>query len=236
MATEQTARRRRRDAGQPAVTERDARTLRFAGEQYGIRADTAAVLLARLSPAPRPWGDPAAPAPAASADRTVRMWAERMDRGGYLRRTRVFDQIWFTPTTAGLRLAGLPWGPWAPDAWKLPHVHAVATVRLDLEQSYPGARWISDREIHTHWHGSGARVRIADGGLELADGRKVGVEVELKRKQRTRYQGIVRDQDPAWSEVWWYVRREDLAWLRQILADELAAGHVVAELPPGAVA
>jgi hypothetical protein len=107
-------RAQRWDAGSAAVTERDVQALAFIGEQYGVRADALALLLARLSPAParpRPGAEAWRP-PAKLSDRRVRGWIERMESAGYLSRRRVLGHTWATPTAAGMALAGLTFERW----------------------------------------------------------------------------------------------------------------------------
>jgi len=223
--TAASTRRRRSDAGVVAVTERDVRALGFVGEQYAVRDDLLEVVLARLAPAGL--------VPAAELSRrTARGWLDRMTRAGYLSRQRLLGRTWAVATERGLRVAGLPYEPWQPNAWQLAHRHAVAVVRLALEAAHPGVAWTGERAIRSHWHGSGARVRYADGALAFRTGR-VGVEVELSRKAAGRYESIVRDVDTSFAEVWWFTPPGDVAWLRQVLAAASRGGpvHRVAELP-----
>jgi hypothetical protein len=214
-------RRRRWDAGQVIVTDRDLTALRFVGEQYGVRDDALRVLLTRLSPA----AGRLSPGQVLSP-RTARVWVERMERSGWLIRRRLLGHVWTTPTAAGLELAGLDYERWAfggahrdgAEGWGLAHVHAVAVVRLFLQGHPADGCWLSERAIRRKWEGTGARVRRADGALRLDDGRLAGVEVELHRKKPDRYEPILRDVDPDLDEVWWYTRRVDVAWLQRTLA------------------
>jgi hypothetical protein len=227
-------RAQRWDAGSAAVTERDVAALAFIGEQYGVRADALAVLLARLSPAP-------APPPARLSDRRVRGWIERMEQAGYLCRRRVLGHIWTTPTAAGMTLAGLSFERWkfggardGEEGWGLEHVHAITRVRLHLQPDPADGAWISERAIRRKWEGTGARVRRADGALTLSDGRVAGVEVELHRKKADRYDGIVRDVDPDFDEVWWFGPAADVGWLTGVLGQlptQLRPVHRVRALP-----
>jgi hypothetical protein len=217
--------RRRRDAGTVAVTERDVTALRFIGEQYGVRTDALAVLLARLSPAPArlsPGADTGRPA--RLSDRSVRTWVERMERDGYLMRRRVLGHTWVSPAVAGMALAGLTYERWrfggardGEEGWGLDHVHAITRVRLHLQLDSADGAWISERAIRRKWEGTGARVRRADGALALSDGRVAGVEVELHRKKADRYDGILRDVDPDFDEVWWFCPAGDVGWLTGVL-------------------
>jgi hypothetical protein len=79
-------------------------------------------------------------------------------------------------------------------------IQAPRPLRPDpvhLERAYPEATCESDRAIRAHWHGSGARVHLADGGLHFPDGEAVGIELERYTKKLGRYQGAVADADPA---------------------------------------
>jgi hypothetical protein len=238
--------RRRRDAGQVAVTDRDVAALRFLGEQFGVRYDALRVLLARLSPGPsRKAGQeqPAAPALALS-DRGTRAWVERMERDGYLTRRRLLGHTWVTPTVAGMALAGLTFERWKfgsrrdddSDGWGLAHVHAVTMMRLHLQPDPRDGRWISERAIRRKWEGTGAAVRRADGALVLSDGRTAGIEVELHRKTRARYDDDVREVDPDFDEVWWFTPAGDVGWLSAVLEQlpqTLRPVHRVRALPAG---
>jgi hypothetical protein len=236
-------RAQRWDAGSAAVTERDVAALAFIGEQYGARADVLAVLLARLSPAlarPGPGAEAWRP-PAKLSDRRVRGWVERMEHAGYLSRRRVLGHTWTTPTAAGMALAGLSFERWkyggardSEEGWGLEHVHAITRVRLHLQPDPADGRWISERAIRRKWEGTGARVRRADGALQLSDGRVAGIEVELHRKKADRYDGIVRDVDPDFDEVWWFTLASDVGWLTDVLGQlptQLRPVHRVRALP-----
>ena len=237
-------RARRWDAGSAAVTERDVTALGFIGEQYGVRTDALAVLLARLSPAPARLSPEAdAGRPARLSDRRVRGWVERMETAGYLTRRRVLGHTWTTPTAAGMALAGLTFERWkfggardGEEGWGLEHVHAITGVRFHLQPDPANGAWISERAIRRKWEGTGARVRRADGALQLSDGRVAGIEVELHRKKADRYDGIVRDVDPDFDEVWWFTPAGDVSWLTDVLGQlptQLRPVHRVRALPEG---
>jgi hypothetical protein len=155
-------RKRRWDAGQVTITERDLHALRFAGEMYGLRDDALRMLLTRLSSAPHRL------APGGLSTRTARVWIERMERAGYLTRRRLLQHVWITPTRDGLELAGLPYERWnfgaalfddQPGGWMLDHAHATVLVRLRLEREFPSGIWIPEREFRRRRQASGARVR-----------------------------------------------------------------------------
>ncbi|HET9556665.1 MAG TPA: hypothetical protein VFS70_05955 [Actinomycetota bacterium] len=113
----------------------------------------------------------------------------------------------------------------------------MARLRLHLTDRHPGSTWESERAIRRRWHHSGARVRRADAGLHLPGDQAVGIEVELHVKRASLYEGIVRDQDPAWNAgIWWFTPTAHVGVLRSRLG-QAGAGpdHVVCELPEGAV-
>jgi len=152
-------------------------------------------------------------------DRVARRHVARLERAGFAGRLTVAGQQWVVPTRAGLRFADLEYDTWQPRAWKLEHVQGVARLRLALAARYPDATWTSERAIRSRWANTGARVRKADGQLELADGRCIGVELELHRKKRWEYAKIGSDIDPAFDEVWWFCPAADVTWLADVLEE-----------------
>lgn len=95
-----------------------------------------------------------------------------------------------------------------------------------LADQEPTATWVCERELRHRWHGSGARVRIADGALVFPDGAAVGIECELNVKAAHRYAAAVADVDPAWSGgVWWFTPRTQVHLLQQHLSDAGGKGH-----------
>jgi hypothetical protein len=192
--------------------------LAFIGEQYGVPLAVVRELLAR-------YADPAAPAPPRrlpsghpDALSGARKWAGRMVRAGLVRCEVALGHTWVVPTRAGLRFAGLDFKPWQPAGFKLAHVEAVARLRLRLEEFYPGSTWTSERAIRSRWAGSGARVRYADGQLDLPDGTCVGIEVELHHKKAWSYESIAGDVDPVFDVIWWFCPVATVALLRRTLA------------------
>jgi hypothetical protein len=204
------------------ITERELWVLRWVGEQYALPMAVVADLV----------GTP-------SAERLARRTAGRLERLGYADRRHAVGRWWLVPTRAGLRAAGLPYRVWdlAKHEWSLTHLVACARLRLHLAQAYPEARWESDRAIRAPWHDSGARVRLADGGLYFPDGDAVGIEVELHVKPLDRYQAAVADLDPAWSVgVWWFTPKAQVHLLQQRLWDAGGGGHHQVVTAPEGVA
>jgi hypothetical protein len=209
------------------ITLRELAVLRWTGEQYGLPMEVVAELVARD-----------AAVSALSASRVARRVAERLAELGYAGRPRALGRWWLVPTRAGLRAAGLEFRAWDITAheWSLPHLTMCARLRLHLEAAYPTATWESDRAIRHRWHGSGARVRLTDGGLHWSDDASAtGVELERYVKKPSRYRGAVLDTDPAWNAgVWWFTPAGQVDLLTKRLVD--AGGgelHQVYPLPEG---
>jgi hypothetical protein len=165
----------------PEATYRDAVALRWIAEQYTARADVAAVLLGRLSPAvPRE--------PGRVGLRTVRHHVQRWERLRFVERRWLRGCCWIMPTRRGLAAAGVTLPVYEPVAFRLAHTHAVAVVRLVVEAQLPDARWTSERLLRAErgdQRRGGERARswwLPDGFVE-ADGRAATVEVELSPKK-----------------------------------------------------
>jgi hypothetical protein len=208
------------------LTDRDREVLRFAVEMFGLPLP----VLAEMVP----------------GDRVARRIVGRLEAARVARRQRVAGQLWLVPTGRGIAEVGLDYTVWKPAGWKLEHHATVARLRLHLAtdeaSGAAAAEWISERAIRRRWRETGGRGRRADGALCWPDGAQTGLEVELSIKARRtpgvlsgrdRYVEIVRDTDPAWSEVWWFTPARHV----QRLGDRLAAAgggdrHQVYPLPP----
>jgi hypothetical protein len=217
-------RARRWDAG-PVPTARDLAALRFVGEQYAVRGDVAAVLLARLSAA----GPPTA---GQLSRRQPREQLGRWERAGWAERRRLLGHTWVLPTRAGLRLAGLEFDPWTPALDRLAHHHAVAVVRLAREPVPGRGGWVCERAL---WRRRGkAAWHLADAALPVPvpeAWQQQGIneaweliEVELTQKARPRTVAALKTRPPHTAAVTYYVP----AALHAALAAQLAG--VVREL------
>jgi hypothetical protein len=173
----------------------------------------------------------------ASRERLARRHAARLESLDLVQRYRLTSGPWVAPTRAGLRRTGLSWEPWDVSDWQLDHLEAVARLRLELERTYPDATWESERAIRSRWAGSGARVRLADGGLRWSDGTATGIEVELHVKRLDRYQSAVADCDPTWrAGVWWFTPAAHVGLLEVKLHDAGASNqHQVYPTPEGVI-
>jgi hypothetical protein len=217
MTASKGLRAKRSDAGIIRPTGRDVAVLRWLGEMYGAPLSVVAELYG-------------------VGERAARRYAGRLEQAGFAGRQLAPAGVWLVPTRRGLRYAGLDYDPWTLVGWKADHTAAVARLRLHLERQYPTSSWTSERALKASWHGTGARVRIPDGMLEV-DGQKIGLEVELHRKAEHRYPGICADVDPDLDQVWWFVpSTRDAAWLFHVL-DGIPKPdrpkHTVLQLPEG---
>lgn len=183
------------------LSERDRRLLAWIGEQYTVRTDLLAVLMAQAS------DDVDARArgrlTAQAVRRRVGAW-----RSAGLVRTHSFEfgehaTVWLT--SDGMRCAGLPWRPYEPSFATCAHRHAVGVVRAEAEAM--GLEWICERELRETIAGrppsagdpgglAGPKTHLPDGVVLSTDktGRtwRTAVEVGLTRKTEVRVAAILR--------------------------------------------
>lgn len=176
------------------LSPRDAKALRWIGEQYICRVDQLAVLLGLLRNR--------RPLTPAAAYQTAARW----DELGLVKRGRIVanerEWVWLTPK--GLRQAGLAFGGWEPTPWTARHMGMVNHVRLFVEPRRPGARWRPERELRAartdRRHTDGAPIPDA----ELIDpgGNVIAIEVELTRQigsaGRSKMAALVARYDAVW--------------------------------------
>jgi hypothetical protein len=185
------------------LSERDRRLLAWCGEQYIVRADLLAVLMARAS------DDPQAQARGRLVprvvNRRVRAW-----RDAGLVKTRIFlvgtpATVWLTAD--GVAACGLPWRAYEPTPATVAHRHAVGLVRAETEAK--GLGWICERQLR---HGLGGRpFHLPDGVVVSTDSQgrmwRTAVEVELIRKTETRVAGILHQLLRTYDDVVYRVAR-----------------------------
>jgi hypothetical protein len=238
----------------PRATERDLAVLAWVGEQYAVRMDLLTVLLGRYRGAPGRPGVSAAGPPLSV--QTARAQVRRWEEVGWARRQFVLGHVWVVPTIAGLRLAGLREGArmlsvWQPVVTQLAHTHAVALVRLQLEERMtPGQTWICERYLRqenarTHRH-------TFDGAVELATEMRVpfrnavgewteritkpraAIEVELTLKAPARYRELIAQHiGQEWTQIHYYAPVGIVASLRRHLGERIAHCPVSVEALPG---
>ena len=179
------------------LSERDRGLLAWCGEQYTVRTDLLAVLMARASedPEARQRGRLAGQV----VSRRVRAWKQ-----AGLAKTRTFlvgtpATVWLTAD--GVAVCGLPWRPYEPTLATVAHRHAVGLVRAEAEAM--GLGWICERELR---EGLGGRPLHLPDGVVLSEdshGRtwRTAVEVELTRKTEARVAAILRQLLATYDDV-----------------------------------
>jgi hypothetical protein len=179
------------------LSERDRGLLAWCGEQYTLRADLLAVLMARAS------DDPEARERGRLASRVVNRRVQAWRDAGLVR-SQIFlvgtpATVWLTAD--GMEAAGLPWRPYEPTLATVAHRHAVGLVRAEAEAM--GLGWVCERELR---EGLGGRpLHLPDGVVVSsdADGKewRTAVEVELTRKTEARVVAILRHLLAAYDDV-----------------------------------
>lgn len=132
----------RRDKGQPLWTPRDLVVLAWIADQYGVRRDQLAILLAR-------WAETETREPGRLAATTVKDWVQRWRRAGIIESTRLLmrEPTWVWVTRKGLEHLELDYRYWEPKERGLAHLSAVNQARLLVEQERPTAIWRSERRL-----------------------------------------------------------------------------------------
>src|SRR5581483_10517637 len=138
-ATPRTAARRKR----VELTGRDLTLLRWIGEQYCVRGDLLAVLMAAHST------DPATRTAGRVSDPAVRRRVGAWRAAGLVATERFWANtpatVWLTAD--GMAAAGLAWRASSPTFATVAHRHAVGVVRAWVESRGRGYQWVSEREL-----------------------------------------------------------------------------------------
>jgi hypothetical protein len=216
-----------RRATRPHLTGRDGDVLRWVGEQFCVRADVLAVLLAQRSPMAVSSGQ--------VSERAVYRWLRRLEVAGLARQRSMLGRRWCVPTTAGMRFAGLAdpegkaWEAAEPSRHRLAHHHAAAVVRLWAEAN--GAAWESERWLRRRLEV--ARVHPPDGVVVAEDGRRWAVEVELTQKSDANLAGVLRSMPEDLAAVVYFTPAPMVERIRAQLA-RVAAAVITSDptLPP----
>ena len=179
------------------LSERDRKLLAWCGEQYTLRFDLLAVLMARMSEdaAARARGQVSRQA----VSRRVRAW--RQERLVEARTILAGEPATIWLTADGMLAAGLPWRPYDPTVATVAHRHAVGIVRAEAEQA--GFGWLCERELR---EGLGGRpLHLPDGVVLSTDERgktwRTAMEVELTRKTEARVSAILRQLLARYDDV-----------------------------------
>lgn len=202
-------RRPRHDKGSVKATARDTILLTWIGEMYAARFDLV-LDLAACYPGPGVHPDGLS----ASA---VRQVVDRWRRAGWVgyQQFLAHDPPWLWLTRAGLAAYDLTGYKAAPPAIsRLHHIHAINTVRFDLEDTR--RTWISERAIRAGRYPAPQSERnprhIPDGILCTPSG-DICIEVELTQKKPTelfhKMEAVMFAHHPqthelAYAGIWYY--------------------------------
>ena len=216
------------------LSERDRGLLAWVGEQYTVRTDLLAVLMAEASddPEARERGRLVARV----VNRRVQAW-----RDAGLVKTKTFlvgtpATVWLTAD--GVEAAGLPWRPYEPTLATVAHRHAVGLVRAEAEAM--GLGWVCERELR---EGLGGRpLHLPDGVVVSTDDAgkqwRTAVEVELTRKTEARVVAILRHLLAGYDDVVYRVHPSALTVVTRSVAALRSGGEriMVRPYPPPTLA
>ena len=212
------------------LSERDRTLLAWIGEQYTVRVDLLAVLMARHS------DDPAARERGRVTQQTVFRRVVAWGHAGLVKSQTLLantpSTVWLTAD--GTTAAGLPWRPYEPTLATVAHRHAVGLVRAEAEAT--GLGWICERELR---EGQGGRpLHLPDGVVVSTDDRgkewRTAVEVELTRKTEARVVAILRHLLATYDDVVYRVHPSAMTVVtRSVAALETGSGRImVRPYPP----
>jgi len=212
MRTQDAKRKPRADKG-PRVVDRDKTALIWIAQQYAIRQDHLAILLARLSPkgyAPVP-----KQAGRLTENRTLEI-VRRWETLGFIERGWILDgePPWIWPSPEGLRLITKEVGElrhYKPTASKIEHLYWINHTRLFIEGRRQDILWTSERVLHQSEH---KRVHLPDAHA-ISNERLVAIEVELTVKSGARLTKILNQfaLDPEYATIWYFTRGRSTAVL-----------------------
>jgi hypothetical protein len=193
------------------LSERDRTLLAWCAEQYTVRVDLLAVLMAQHS------ADPEARARGRVTHQVVSRRLLAWKHAGLVK-SRTFlaatpATVWLT--AEGVAVCGSPWRPYEPTLATVAHRHAVGLVRAEAEAM--GRGWICERELReglggrplypseTGGFAGGPKSHLPDGVVLSTDDRgkqwHTAVEVELTRKTEARVSAILRQLLATYDDV-----------------------------------
>lgn len=100
------------------------------------------------------------------------------------------------------------------------HALKIIDVYLKLIEQFPGSEWVSERQLMRQKviKNMGSYGHLLDGLLILANGKKIGIEVELTLKGTNRLKRIFKGFLTAdLDEVWYYCAPEIMPTLQRII-------------------
>lgn len=219
------------DKGQPLWTPRDLEVLTWIAEQYGVRRDHLAVLLARE-------GTVATKSPGRLAPATVKDWVERWKHAGVIgtERLLVRQPSWVWLTRAGLEHLELAYRYWEPQARSAAHLHAVNQVRLWVEGREPEAEWRSERALRSGRAFTPRQTRaehLPDAEVELR-GQRIAIEVERSSKKPMPLQAILYELARTYAGIWYFCPKATRGAMQRAVAqlsDPVRKKFALVELP-----
>lgn len=206
----------------PRWTERDGVVLRWIAEQYGVRRDQLAVLLAW-------WGQVPTQTPGVLGSETVRDWVQRWRGAGVLGSVPlvVGEPSWVWVTRLGLDHLGLEYRYWEPKARSLPHLHAINQARWMVEVRYPQAIWRSERALRAGQPFAAGQTQgdhQPDAEVQLG-AQRIAIEVELTAKSKKRQPAILYGLARRYDAIWYFCPPALEAHLQQSFAQLEAAAR-----------
>lgn len=189
-------RKTRSDKGRVYLTPRDIITLRWIGEQYGIRLDQLTRLLGR---SPGRDTKVSGQVSEATAWGVVRRWKKL----GLVEVEKFYfrEPYWIWLTAEGLRQLNLSYRIWRPKLGILQHTSYINEIRLFVENKYgEEVLWRSEREIRSS---RGRGKHLVDAELILEE-ETIAIEVELTVKRRSAIISTMRHLSREYSEIWYF--------------------------------
>ena len=216
-------RKPRRDRG-PRLTSRDLLAFRWMGEQYAFRFDHLQELLARYSTGTTRLPD-------LVSESTARHTIDRWERAGMVVYKKILADepgyCWLT--SAGLRAAGLPFRPFTPQPYSLPHICCCARARLTVTAQYPNWAWKSERWLRTELDQRIKSVKLPDALLVAEDGMAIAIEVELTQKNTIKLEEVLKARTLVYAQTVYFAPAPVARALTQVRdqLDEMYAQKVV---------
>ena len=207
-----TERKTRSDKGNFQLKSRDVQVLTWVGQMYAVRLDILRRLLSRemdedsrrraykyhLERAQEEGKELEIPEEKLLAESTVYQILRRWKEADLIETAQVVggEQIYIWLTQKGIEAVGFPFRANAPSLSLVKHIHAVTKVRLRLEELHPDGTWVSERELTRRINRLNEQERkkidhLPDGELDLPDGKKLVIEVELSVKTEQRIISIM---------------------------------------------
>jgi len=187
--TDEGARVPRADTGLIRCTERDLALLRWVGDQYAVSLPQLARLMGR-------------------SEHAARWLRARWHRAGLVEghALLVGRPVFVWLTREGSRVAAVDYKPWVPNAGMVAHIEAVNETRLWVAERRPGAAWTCERALTSQGTPGSLRSRShrPDAVLQVDDGRRIAIEVELTLKSRARLEQIVARLLAEFDAAWYF--------------------------------